>query len=177
MAHAGRFQRQSLRGVRRKTAWSTGPSSNDDPQAITGSGPGLVTIGVQPLIEGLTIARIRGYLYVTQAAGTSAGDGFVGAFGLCVVTDAAFTAGVAAVPTPITEAGWDGWMYHTMLAVQFRGTAVGDGPASYISREVDVKAMRKNNVDEILIGVFEFTETGTATMELYFDSRVLDLLP
>ncbi len=128
-------------------------------------------------MEGLTIGRIRGHLYVTQAAGTSAGDGFVGAFGICVVTTAAVTAGIASVPTPITEAGFDGWMYWTALAVQFRGTAVGDGPASYVEREVDVKAMRKNNIDETLIGVFEFMETGTATMEFYFDSRVLDLLP
>ena len=45
------------------------------------------------------------------SAATSALDGFNGAFGIGLVTRQALAVGVSAVPTPLDEEDWDGWLY------------------------------------------------------------------
>ncbi len=70
---------------------------------MTASSSVFVGAAVTPTIEGSTMIRIRGLLNYFLLAGAAAGDGFQGAFGIGIATTAAVAAGIASVPTPITE--------------------------------------------------------------------------
>ena len=75
------------------------------------SGSAFLGSGVTPVVSGLTLVRTRGQLFATLAVSSAAGDGYTGVWGIGKVTAAAFAAGLTAIPTPITEADWDGWLY------------------------------------------------------------------
>ena len=111
---------------------------------------------------------------------TTLGDGFdeVG-LGMCYVSENAFGAGVASVPSPLTDMGWDGWMWHQILS-QFRGfstTETGRGPMEAVRMSIESKAMRKVKASDILIGVVEVgTEVGAASLGFQARTRVLDKL-
>jgi len=119
-----------------------------------------------------TFIRLRGLLDWFLVSSTSAGDGFFGAFGVGVVATPAFTAGAASLPGPITEADWDGWLYHTFVSIH-EGSPDGPGNAGDQRIEVDSKAMRKADGDMTLVAVLEIVEIGTASASLFFDSRML----
>ncbi len=162
---------------RRKTAWADGPGGTTT-RAISAPGASFVGAAVQPLAEGLTVARIRGRLdwYLTLA--TAASDGFQGAFGIGIATVAAVTAGVASVPTPITEQSSENWLYWTPLSAHgavVSSTALGEETKQSI--EIDTKAMRKFPSELSVYAILELVESGTATADLHFDSRMLFFLP
>ena len=161
---------QTARGPKRLTNWGLGPggaastSFSSSSASIIGSG---VTFGAAG-----TIVRLRGLVAGLLTSSTSAGDGFFGAFGVGIASSAAFAAGIASLPTPVTEAGWDGWMYHTWLQAH-EGSPDGPGDAGAFRVEVDSKVMRRVSEDMTLYAAAEFTEGGTAAMLLFFDSRLL----
>ena len=162
---------------RRKTAWNAGPGGITT-RAISAPGASFVGQSIQAVGEGLTIARIRGRLswYLTLA--TSVSDGFQGSFGIGIASLAAVTAGVGSVPTPITEQGSENWLYWTPLSVHgavVSSTALGEETKETI--EIDTKAMRKFPTDLAIYAILELVETGVATADLHFDSRVLAFLP
>ncbi len=179
LPHSRVFPRQA-RGLRRKTAWSLGPSNVVESRSA--AGPVLWDGAAQAVGDGLTIVRIRGELVVQLNLATTAGDGFESfAAGLCIVSENAFGVGVTAVPSPITDIGWDGWMwYHTGGQITSLVAT-----ASLVSRSfhslripIDTKAMRKIRDTDILIGVFELgTEIGAAAVEFSARSRVLSKIP
>ena len=72
--------------------------------SVNAAGPQILGAGVQTVGSELTLLRTRGIVHLSLTSATSAGDGFFGAIGICVVSDQAFTAGVGSMPTPITEA-------------------------------------------------------------------------
>ena len=131
-----------------------------------------MTTGVSPTNDGHTIVRLRGYFSARLTAAASISDGFFGAFGIGKATLAAFTAGVGAVPTPITEEAWDGWIYHEYFSVLSQTTTVLED-TSWLVRQIDSKAMRKLTIEDVIYVVFEMSEVGTATMALNMNSRVL----
>ena len=106
----------------------------------------------------------------------------VDAFGIGIVTKPAFDIGVTAVPGPIDEMDWDGWLYHRFINV-FASAAIAGGASadhdiaesvsSAVRFEVDSKAMRKLDDEEILFGVLQFFESGVVTSQFSFNSRVL----
>jgi len=108
------------------------------------------------------------------SAATAALDGFVGAFGFGIVSENAFNAGVASVPTPVTDIAWDGWLWWQAICIKN-----SDGVESNqfgITRvyQVDSKAMRKFKQSDILMCVFEAeSETGIATLGATLKSRLL----
>ena len=182
------FQRTAGR-KRRRTSWELGPKSDaaGAPQTITGSSAqvgGLV--GVVGL-DGTTWGRIRGQFMAHLLTSGAVNNGYHGAFGIAVATSAAVTAGVASLPTPITEEAWDGWLYHHYFQIHSSGaiTAAGaatqivgpDSIAAAVRVEVDSKVMRKLEIDQTIYCAVEVSEVGTATMEWFFNSRALLLLP
>jgi len=177
MAHVSRF-RGPTRTSRRSTAWGVGPSATNI--AVSSSTPQLWTLGsVLQLDDKSTIVRIRGHGLVLLESATAADDGFVGAVGIGIVTTAAFTAGVTAVPTPITEEDWEGWMWHQYISIQAFSATANDIASSLASAqrfEIDSKAMRKQNADETLFGAIELTLNGTAVATFNARTRVLDKL-
>ena len=178
MAHArgGRFQRTS--GVRRETAWTIGPQEVDGSHSSTSTS--LWSGTVVPAIDGLTIIRIRGFVRALLQTATAAGDGFFGAFGIGIATDAAIAVGVTAVPTPLTEEQWDGWLWHSYFDVRSVTATIADGvnaAGATVAFEIDSKAMRKFPTNMTLYGATEVVESGTALVELQGQTRMLVKLP
>ena len=132
--------------------------------------------GSQSVEDGITSVRLRGFFEAILTTVTGANDGYVGAIGVCIVSENAFGVGITAVPVPITDMAWDGWLYHRFFSLHGAG-AVGDGAGVFTRFEVDSKAMRKFKSTDIMVAVMEVTEDGTAVMDSWFDSRVLVKLP
>ena len=169
--------RTLVRSQRRKTAWGLGPNANtilitaiDAPQQWTN---GVVLLNEQEV----TIVRIRGNFHAVLTAVSSTHGGFAAAAGLGLVTLEAFNAGIASNPSPITDADWDGWMWHSFFDVRSITATIADGVNAFaISRtiEIDSKAMRKFNTDMVLFGAVEARfESGSASLVVDADSRVL----
>ena len=170
------------RSRRRTSAWEEGVGGVAVQAQITASGTTLVTSALAAAVDGLTLVRTRGRLQLFLTAAGSPLDGFAGAFGIGLATAAAVTAGAASVPGPITEQDWDGWLYWTPL--QIIAVGIIDGSAATDSDnmnavtaakdiEVDSKAMRKLGLGDSLYGALELSETGVATLNWRFDSRML----
>ncbi len=107
---------------------------------------------------------------------TAAGDGFQGALGICLVSNEAFVVGSAAIPGPLTDSDWDGWIWHDFFHVfspaATLAAGAGDGAAS-VRGVIDSKAMRKWSEGYTLAAKVETVENGTATGEFWADTRVL----
>jgi len=155
--------------ARRRTHWSEGSGA----EAARGATGSIILFSLPSGHEGETVVRVRGLLALVLTTATGVGDGYFGAFGMAIVTTAAATAGVGSIPTPLTEAGWDGWLLHRYFDV---AKSVGDGgPGEYARLELDSKAMRKVNEDESIVGVAEYAENGTAVIDTQVRCRILSM--
>ncbi len=97
-------------GPRRQVTW-VGPA--DQGFIAVSSGGATLLSSFNPVTDaGMskpTIVRTRGA--VTIVPNSFAADlNFDGAFGIGVVSNQAFAAGIASIPEPFDEADWDGWM-------------------------------------------------------------------
>jgi len=169
------------RGTRRKTSWGVGPRQLNLP-SITANGSFMWEAGAQTSLDGITLVRLRGSAVFWLEVVTAIGDGFteVG-LGFCNIPENAFDVGVTAVPTPLTDIGWDGWLYHKLLSPIF-GLSVTEsdnrGPLGQVRVDIDSKAMRKTRASDLIIGVVEVAaEVGTATLQFVGETRILDKLP
>ena len=114
---------------------------------------------------------------------TAAFDGLAGAVGIGRTSFAATQAGVGSVPTPITEQGWDGWLWWSPFVIKSAGPIVAAGVSlqtdavhsvsAAVKLDIDSKAMRKVPDDMALYFALEATITGTASMQWHVDSRML----
>ena len=163
-----------LRSQRRKTGWGLGPGSTDA-TPISASGSSLVGLGAGSLQDGNTLVRLRGELLITIITATTALDGLRGAFGIGIVSQPAFVAGIGSVPTPITEEADENWIYHTYFTVLTiaGGEQWGNAGSTVFRQTVDSKAMRKFDADKILYAAVEVVETGAIVADVSFNSRVL----
>ena len=125
--------------------------------------------------DGLTIVRLRGFVELILTSASALGDGFDGAIGIGIVSAPAFAIGVTAVPTPITEIEWEGWLWHQFFSLT-APTAAQDSENRQVF-EVDSKAMRKINSEEVVYAAIEVTETGTAGLKAKLGTRMLLKLP
>ncbi len=105
-----------------------------------------------------TIVRTRGVVGVRPATGIETDVEITGAFGLAVVSDRAFAAGVASVPGPFTDASWDGWFVWHSFTYALEASA-GATPTAVLDManrlQVDSKAMRKISDEETIVLVAE----------------------
>ena len=157
--------------TRRATNWGIGPggtgitSISASSSVILGSGVALVTT------DPVTIVRTRGQFDAFLTSASTPGDGYQGAIGIGIVSSPAFAIGITAMPTPLTEVEWDGWLYHRFFGAHNPKVDVSD--AAGVSIEVDSKAMRKWGDAVTLFAAIEVVEIGTAVLNVFFDSRVL----
>ena len=162
---------------RRNKGWEEGPGGLTA-STITGSSTVFMGSAVQPLVDGLTLLRTRGLLTYFLTSVTALADGFQGAFGIAKATAAAVTAGVASVPTPITEQQWDGWLFWTPISCHASvALQASSSPATMYEIVIDSKAMRKIAAEEAFYAIIELTEIGAASFTAHFDSRMLFALP
>ena len=183
-----RFRSTRSSSPRRKSSWGVGPETtvNGGPETITGTTAQIATTAVTLTLDGATLVRTRGELVVNILTAAAQADGFHGAFGIAKATAPAFTAGVAAVPTPLTEEDWDGWLYHRYFSL-LSGGIINQGVSAdediinstiaALRVEVDSKAMRKVAITEVIYAVIEVVEVGTSTLRWSFNSRLLFKLP
>ena len=173
MARRSGFSRGRPRSSGVSRDWGAGPGGTGVTN-ITASGSAILGNGVVTVQNELTILRTRGLLDVALlGAATANGDGYFGAVGICVVTDAAFTAGITAIPTPITEAVWNGWLWHQFISVydnDISGESSRDKQRQY---EIDSKAMRKFDSEMVVAAVIEVVEIGGAALTVFLDTRML----
>ena len=178
MAHV-RVSRLPQRSAapRRKTSWLFGPAGNSG--AISTSTSVLFPIALQSAQDGLTIVRIRGeiLLYMTSGDGTT--TGFEVAVGIGIANEnAVLTVGVTAVPNPLTDAEWDGWMQYWTGDVRAASTTITNSEGVSAARiTIDSKAMRKFRSSDVLFGCIQTVETTSAIMSSHLRSRVLVKLP
>jgi hypothetical protein len=107
------------------------------------------------------------------SAATSALDGFTGAFGIGIATAAATAIGITAVPTPITEQEWDGWIFWHAFSVRAPAAFDGTMAAIFRSVEIDSKAMRKLREEDSIYAAVEVIEQGTSALNVGLDTRIL----
>ena len=173
MGRSRGFHQTPRRNSSRPTSWGLGPAEVDG--AFIASGKSLwslATVSDEPL----TIVRTRGLFSVINQAAASIGTGFFGAFGIGVVSNEAFAAGVASVPGPLNDSDWEGWMVHSFFDCRTVTATIGDGANVFSTAqriEIDSKAMRKFDQSETLIGVTEVVESGAGTLEMQADTRIL----
>ena len=163
------------RTPRRLTAWGLGPQMTD--QSITATGKVIWSTGIGIVEQVATLVRTRGAFMARVLSVAAATDSMVGAIGLGIVSTDAFAVGATAVPGPFTDPEWDGWLWHQYytLAGVTATAADGSNAVGFVRRfEIDSKAMRKINGNEILMGVFEVgVETGTMSIRVSGDTRIL----
>ena len=172
----GRYSRGSYPArQRRLTAWELGPGFTDgSSQGFTASTSTIIGSGVTPVDPNLTVVRLRGYVELIMQAATAAVDGFSYGIGIGIVTADAFSVGVTAVPNPIDDADWPGWIWHKLgaLSAPVAG-GFGATPSDNQIIEIDSKAMRKFRLNETLFTTVQVFETGTAIMAVRSMTRVL----
>jgi len=167
---------------RRQTSWDLGPGGAA-PTAFSTSTSAFLGSAIAILIDGLTIVRLRGDFMAYMTLSSSALDGFQGAFGIAIANTQAVVAGAASVLQPLTNADWDGWMYHRFFFVKSPSAFSAGGNLSVAKEstvlkwDVDTKAMRKITTDESVYAMLEVAEVGTSGMDVHFDSRMLFKLP
>ena len=143
MANQQRFQRRS--GVRRGTNWLSLTQDPDLALSVPSNGAAILSgLGQTPDSSGKsTIIRIRGCWAFDPGAATS----LVMSIGIALVTDVAFAAGIASVPKPLDDEGWDGWMWRMC---RYAGTRYSNEQSW---GEIDSKSMRKWDDSETLVVV------------------------
>ena len=167
----GGFQ---ARGPRRTTDWGVGPAATDE--ALTVTGKTLWTTATAPS-DNFTLIRTRGYVSVTMNSAGAALDGFVGAHGIYMMTEDAFTVGATAALNPLTQSNSDMWIWHSFFDVRLLTATLADGVNAFaaVSRiEIDSKAMRKDfDPERRMVGVTAVREQGAAVAELFAETRQL----
>ena len=178
------------RGPRRQTSWEIGSQTGVDGASISivASSSVLGAGGASAAEDGLTLVRTRGDLNVFITGVAASLNGFHGAFGIGIVNENAFAAGVGSVLTPITDESWDGWIYHRYFGIFTAGPVAAataaqqadqvNSNSAVVHVEVDSKAMRKLNVQDTIYCALEVVELGAASaMGWSFNSRSLVKIP
>ena len=148
-------------GQRRKTTWA----ASADISTTTNLAANAVVLH-QSFTEGIlqaggllpsTIMRVRGELWVKSDQLAAVRVPF-GALGFAVVSEQARVAGVASVPTPITDEGSDMFFVHQFWAANFDiiSTGVGSLGSEALARySFDSKAMRKISTGQAIVVTLE----------------------
>ena len=176
---------RSLRGFnrapsqRRKTAWDFG-SGSTGATSISSSSTTIIGSGAAIITEGVTFIRTRGSLQAFLKTSDGANGGFHCGFGIGVATAEAFAVGATALPSPLADASFDGWLYHRFFDCHTFDATIASSMVNnlaVVQFEVDSKAMRKVPAGVTIYAVLETVELQTATMSVFFDSRSLFKLP
>jgi len=169
-----RSTRQGRTVSRRRTGWFAGVGGNAS-ATFAASASSFQGSALGPFSDGTTIARIRGFLELILTSASALGDGFHGAVGIGIVEDSAFAIGITAMPIPVTDSTWEGWMWHQYFSLTAPTAAqVSENRQTFV---VDSKAMRKIGSNETLVAITEATEVGASGLILRLNTRTLVFQP
>ena len=160
------------RGPKRGTQWLG--SATDT--AVTTLGPGTAVLDQSFAFgEPATIVRTRGLLSVAPDQVTGTEFPF-GALGMAVVTDQATAAGVASMPTPITESDADSWfVWEAFAASILLSTGAAFTTDAMQHFPFDSKAMRKVDDNSTAVVVLE-NSSAAAGLRFLITFRMLVML-
>jgi len=175
MLMAGRFRgrRTVPRGPRRSKVWSGASTALQNLAPATASTIAIFTEGQIENLGKPTLARVRGTWLAYEDVSVGIEPALMEvALGITVVSTKAFTIGVTALPTPITNPEWP-WLYWDSMYIGSEN--VDSVPFPAINRVVDSKAMRKLPPGSTLIAVFEAGAAleGTPEANALFSIRML----
>ena len=165
--------RGSFRGrspQRRRTGWEEGPGTLTL-LTVASSTTNILGLGQESQFDGLTVVRLRGVVELALTIATAVGDGFTGAIGIGKVSSPAFAIGATAVPMPIDEVEWEGWLWHQFFSIHATKSTPTEKAPTVI--EIDSKAMRKFDSQEVMFCAIQATLTGTATLLARLGTRML----
>ena len=161
-----------VRGPRRATEWISSAIVSD---FATLAAAASVLHQSLAFLEPATVVRTRGTLWV-ESDQVAATEFPFGAMGMVVVKNAAAAAGVASVPTPVTEQNDDGWFVWTPFASAFKFvTASGFSPQGWSRFDFDSKAQRKVVDGDTIVVVLE-NSSGTDGLHFLIQFRMLVML-
>ncbi len=139
--------------ARPKTQWGI---INDTPTTIAGSSAVLLFSGNAAFLAARPFTILRTHVLLHYFSDQSAAsETYQAAFGMGVATEAAVAAGVASVPTPISEPEATWFVYEPLFGTFDLADATGfNEPSGYLAR-VDSKAKRKVTVNDDVYGAIE----------------------
>ncbi len=158
MARLRRFGAPRGGGHKRLTEWSTFDPGGFESVSAAGA---LLMSGLAFENPG-TIVRTRGIITI-RPADPEADATIAGAFGIGLVSQEAFTAGVASIPEPFTDSDWGGWMVMQPFALTVDVGAASSRLINSMTYEIDSKAMRKVEPNSVMAIVVE-SLTGAFTI-------------
>ena len=138
------------RGPRRKTFW-VGPADQNYLNVVSA---GAVIMGSLAQSVPLTVVRTRGQISVKPTAYIT-NLTISGAFGVGIVSNEAFAAGVASIPEPFSDAGWGGWFVWRPFTYRLEFSDATSMLLGSWDFEIDSKAMRKTGPGETMVLVAE----------------------
>ena len=156
---------------RRSTAWSS--SADVSAETSVGANSVLLDQVLTPTVTEQTITRVRGLLTI-RSDQVIATEAQLGAFGMAVVEEPAATAGVSAVPTPITDAASEAWFLWQAIG-QTLHVADATGMIQGVQYVLESKAMRKVNSEQRVVVVFE-NSSASAGFAFWYHFRMLSIL-
>ena len=182
MARRSSFVASSRVRERRLTSWALGPGGGDDDFDVTSVSAGgdvILGQGVTPTIPNMTLVRIRGKLFFHLTSADGAGSGYTFGVGIGIVSNDAFAVGVTAVPKPIADADWPGWLWYDFVSAKAPIGAISAANWQQVPQviTIDSKAMRKFRNNETLFVIVELAEVTSAVMEIACMTRILLKLP
>ncbi len=142
-------RRTFARGAKRLTTWS-GPA---DQGYVAVASAGATLIASSTFAQPATVVRVRGQVSLQVA--TAADLSIVGAFGMGVVSQEAFNAGVASIPEPFSDGDWGGWFVWRSFSYRWEFSDASGNVAMPWNFEIDSKAMRKIEANEVIVFVAE----------------------
>ena len=162
------------RGERRKTIWAASADVTGETTLAAGAAvldQSLTEAQLQTIGLPLTITRTRGILLVRSDQVANNEVPF-GALGMSVVSEQARAAGVASIPTPITEEASDLFFTYQHWVTQNRlSSAIGFSQSTTIF-EFDSKAQRVVQSGEAIIITME-NGSATAGVDFLLKFRML----
>jgi len=162
------------RAARRATDWAIRLASTAEITIPASSKILLAATALGGLseISPATLIRTRGIFSVAsdQFTGTEIQSG---SLGLALVSNAQGALGITALPSPETDALWDGWFWIQAFRQVMRfGSAIGfEGDWTH-PYEIDSKAMRKIEDDQVLVLVGENNHASNG-LNVQFNTRHL----
>ena len=129
----------------------------------------LVSVSLEPL----TVLRIRGEVFISGVPDAALEVAILG-MGFIVVSEAAETAGGAAMPGPIDDTNAP-WLWHKFVVLENNELTTADAASIGLNSriEIDAKAMRVIRADERLVFMAETTSQTLVTVNLTAAMRIL----
>ena len=129
--------------------------------SLTGSIAG--SVGLALTVAAGTLVRTRGLIQASVTTSGAAANDIVGVFGIIIVSSEAFSAGLASLPTPLSDPERD-WVVWQPFGLYADATTPGEAATGANSiTPFDSRGMRKMKTNDVMAPVFEAAQNDATT--------------